>query len=105
MNRFAKVVMLMMTSSLFSGCQGDGSGGPIPPVAKIQPTELTAFGETRVDNYFWLRERENPEVIQYLEAENEYLKQVLAPTEALQKKLFEEMKGRIKKDDTTVPYL
>ncbi len=105
MNRLAKVVVLMMMTSVFSGCQDDGGDRPVAPVAKIQPTELTAFGETRVDNYFWLREREKPEVIQYLEAENEYLKQVLAPTEELQKKLFTEMKGRIKKDDTTVPYL
>ncbi len=105
MNCFAKVVILMMMTSVFSGCQDDGADRPIAPIAKIQPTELTAFGETRVDNYYWLRERENPEVIQYLEAENEYLKQVLAPTEGLQKKLFAEMKGRIKKDDTTVPYL
>lgn len=108
MNRLSKVVILMMMTSVFSGCQDDGPDGPdgpVAPVAKIQPKELTAFGETRVDNYFWLRERENPEVIQYLKAENDYLKQVLAPTEELQEKLFAEMKGRIKKDDTSVPYL
>ncbi len=102
MTRMIKVVVLMMLSGLFTGCN---EGGPNPPVAAIQPHELKAFGETRVDNYFWLRERENPEVIAYLEAENSYLKEVLADTEPLQEKLFEEMKGRIKKDDTTVPYL
>lgn len=105
MNCFSKVVILMTMSSVFSGCGNEDSKQPQAPVAEIQPTELTAFGETRVDNYFWLRERENPEVIQYLEAENAYLKEVMAPTEELQKKLFEEMKGRVKKDDTTVPYL
>ena len=95
----------MMMTSVFSGCGNGNEEGPAAPVARIQPTQLTAFGETRVDNYFWLRDRENPEVIQYLEAENKYLQEVMAPTEDLQKKLFEEMKGRIKKDDATVPYL
>ena len=105
MNCFSKVVLLMMMTSVLSGCQDGGPNRPAAPVAKMEPTELTAFGETRVDNYFWMRHRENPEVIQHLEAENAYLKEMLAHTDELQHKLFEEMKGRIKKDDTTVPYL
>ncbi len=105
MQRFTKVAFLMMMTSVFFGCRDEGSNLPVAPVAKVQPQELTAFGVTRIDNYFWLRERENPQVIQYLEAENDYLKQVLAPTRGLQEKLFEEMKGRIKKDDASVPYL
>ncbi len=105
MNRLYKVVFLMMMFGLTPGCNNDDSTPVAFPVAKIQPHELTSHGETRVDNYFWLRERENPEVIAYLEAENKYLKEVLAPTDDLQSELFAEMKGRIKKDDDSVPYL
>ncbi len=75
------------------------------PAAKKVPAELTAHGHTRVDNYYWLKEREDPEVIAYLTAENNYLKEVTAHTEAFREKLYEEMKGRIKEDDATVPYL
>jgi len=101
LKKLNKVVMLMMMTGLLSGC---GDDGPRPPVAPIRPTELTAFGDTRVDNYFWLRERENPEVIAYLEAENAYTEAIMQSTEELQEKLFREMKGRIKKDDTSAPY-
>ena len=65
---------------------------------------MSAHGQDRVDPYYWMRERENPEVIAYLNAENEYLQQSLKHTESLQKELFEEMKGRIKPDDQSVPY-
>ena len=76
-----------------------------PPVAKIQPVELENHGKVRTDEYFWLRERENPEVIAYLEAENAYTDAVTSHTEELQEALFEEIKGRIKEDDSSVPYL
>jgi len=75
-----------------------------PPVAAKKPKELTILGDTRIDNYYWLRERENPEVIAYLEAENAYRESVMKPTEALEQKLFDEMVGRIKQDDSSVPY-
>ena len=75
-----------------------------PPVAQVKPRELTEHGETRVDNYFWLREREDPEVITYLEAENEYTAAMLAHTDGLQDLLFEEIRSRIKQDDSSVPY-
>lgn len=65
---------------------------------------MKIHGDVRVDNYFWLNERDNPEVIDYLNAENAYLKEKLKHTEAFQKELFEEMKSRIKEDDTSVPY-
>ncbi len=74
------------------------------PVAKKFPKELKIHGDTRIDNYYWLNERENPEVIQYLEAENAYLDTLMAHTKAFQQNLFEEMKGRIKEDDSTLPY-
>ncbi len=75
-----------------------------PPVAEIIPQRLEIHGDVRTDNYFWLRERENPKVISYLEAENSYTAQVMAHTEELQNSLFEEIKGRIKQDDSSVPY-
>src|SRR5690554_5721786 len=75
-----------------------------PTVKKI-PKELTAHGHKRIDTYYWLNDRNNPEVIEYLIQENDYLKEQLRHTEAFQEQLFEEMKGRIKEDDESVPYL
>lgn len=75
-----------------------------PPKAKIIPHQLEVHGHIRIDNYYWLRKRESEEVIAYLKAENTYLKQQMAHTAKFQEKLFEEMKGRIKKDDRSVPY-
>ena len=75
-----------------------------PPVAKTSPHKLVKHNHTRIDNYYWLRERDNPEVIAYLEAENRYADEVMKPTAELQKTLFEEFKTRIKQTDETVPY-
>ena len=75
-----------------------------PPKAKQIPTHLVKHGDLRVDDYFWLNQRENPKVIDYLNQENDYLKSEMKHTEDFQNALFEEMKGRIKEDDTTVPY-
>ena len=77
---------------------------PTPPVPRIAPHEMTIHGHTRVDNYYWLRERENPEVIAYLEAENAYTEAMLAGSAALRDTLLNEMKGRIRQDDSTAPY-
>ena len=77
----------------------------LPPVAKIIPKTLEKFGDIRIDNYFWLNDRENPEVIDYLNKENAYYKKMTAHTKTFQKELFEEMKSRIKEDDESVPYL
>jgi oligopeptidase B len=76
-----------------------------PPVAAVKPVDFTEFGNKRIDNYFWLKDKSNPEVIDYLKAENAYTDTVMNPTKALQEKLFAEMKGRIKEDDETVPQL
>jgi oligopeptidase B len=75
-----------------------------PPVAEVAPHRLEMHGHVRTDNYYWLRERENPEVIAYLEAENEYTAAVMAHTEALQEKLFDEIVGRIQQTDLSVPF-
>lgn len=76
-----------------------------PPVAKIVPKTLEKHGDKRIDNYYWLNERENPEVIDYLNKENEYYQKSTAHTKQLQDELFLEMKSRIKEDDSSVPYL
>ncbi|HEX9787364.1 MAG TPA: hypothetical protein VGB09_05020, partial [Candidatus Binatia bacterium] len=62
-------------------------------------TKLEKHGHVRVDDYYWLRERENPEVIKYLNEENEYAVKALAHTRDFEEKLFEEIKGRIKQTD------
>lgn len=80
-----------------------GRNDVAPPVAKVIPKAGTVHGEVRVDDYYWLRERDNPEVIQYLEAENAYTEAVMKPTAALQEKLYQEMLGRIKETDLSVP--
>ena len=74
-----------------------------PPIAKTVPKEVTVHGDTRVDNYAWLRERENPEVTKYLEAENQYTEQVMAPLKPLQETLYKEILGRIQETDLSVP--
>ena len=74
------------------------------PLAPKKPQLLEIHGHQRQDSYYWMNDRENPEVIDYLNAENGYLKEVMKPTESLQKQLFEEMKGRIKEQDESVPY-
>ena len=75
------------------------------PVAKIIPKTLEKHNEKRVDNYFWLNDRENPDVIDYLNQENTYYDAMTADTKGFQKELYEEMKARIKEDDQSVPYL
>ncbi|MBN2071670.1 MAG: S9 family peptidase [Candidatus Krumholzibacteriota bacterium] len=77
----------------------------VPPVAKQVEKKLTIHGDTRIDEYYWLRERENPEVISYLTAENEYTDAIMEHTGPLQEKLFNEIIGRITQEDETVPYL
>jgi oligopeptidase B len=74
-----------------------------PPVAPKKPKTLTLHGDSREDPYFWLRERDNPEVIAYLEAENAFAEAFMKDTEDLQKSLFEEMRARIKETDLSVP--
>jgi oligopeptidase B len=76
---------------------------PTPPIALVKPAELITHGRTRVDNYFWLRERENPDVLAYIEAENGYTQAVMAHTLPLQEKLYQEMVGRIQETDSSVP--
>ena len=77
---------------------------PAPPVAKKIPHVTQVNGRPLVDNYFWLRDKPNPEVRAYLEAENAYTDAVMKPTEPFQKKLYQEMLSRVKETDVDVPY-
>lgn len=77
---------------------------PKPPAAKKVAKVTEINGHKLVDNYFWLRDKPNPEVKAYLEAENAYTDAVMKPTEAFQKKLYDEMLSRIKETDVEVPY-
>jgi oligopeptidase B len=76
---------------------------PRPPVAPRRPHVIEAHGDPRTDDWYWLRERENPEVLALLEAENEYTKAMLAHTEELQQKLYDEIVSRIQETDVSVP--
>ncbi len=78
---------------------------PVAPMAEKVPHQLEIHGDVRVDDYYWLRERTNPEVLAYLEAENAYTSSMMAATETFQEELFQELKNRIDPDDSTVPAL
>jgi oligopeptidase B len=74
-----------------------------PPAAKVVPVSTTLFGDTRTDPYAWLRDRNDPDTIKYLDAENAYTQAMMKSTEELQAKLYAEMLGRIKQTDLSVP--
>lgn len=76
----------------------------VAPTAEKQPKELTIHDHTRTDDYFWLNNREDEKVIKYLEDENAYTEGILKDTERFQEDLYKEMRGRIKEDDSSVPY-
>ncbi len=79
------------------------SGAPRPPQAARRPKVLEKHGDRRVDPYYWMREKGNPEVIAHLQAENAYTDAVMAPTEALRERLYNEIVGRIQETDTSAP--
>jgi oligopeptidase B len=113
-----QTILCLTVMTTFSGCakeQGitnqdhpsvvsERAPKPVPPVAKKIPKKFEKHGHFRVDNYYWLKERDNPEVLDYLKAENEYTDSVMAHTEGTQQTLFEEFKNRIKQTDMSVPY-
>ena len=76
----------------------------IPPKAKIKPKQLKIHNDIRIDDYYWLNDKENPEVIEYLNKENAYCDKMMVHTVEFQTDLFKEMKSRIKEDDESVPY-
>ncbi|PNE27574.1 oligopeptidase B [Tannerella sp. oral taxon 808] len=76
---------------------------PAPPVAEVHPDTFTNFGKQRIDNYYWMKDKTNPKVIEYIKAENAYTDTVMASTRDLQKKIYDEILGRIKEDDESYP--
>ncbi len=104
------LVVLFILMSTFANADDKKAGSatatttPAPPVAKKVHTENHINGGTLVDDYRWLRDKANPEVAQYLNAENAYTDSVVKPTEALQQKLYDEMISHLKETDVNVPY-
>jgi len=107
MNRFFVRRILFavaLLEAVLAMLAADNSSLPAPPVAKKIPKVTEIHGVKLVDNYFWLRDKPNPEVKAYLDAENVYTDAVMKPTEPFQKKLYAEMLSRVKETDVEVPY-
>src|SRR6266851_1654925 len=103
--RSVRVPLLLLAAVLSMPLHAaDPASLPAPPAAKKVPKVTEINGRKLVDNYFWLRDKQNPEVKAYLKAENAYTDAVMRPTASLQKKLYDEMLGRIKETDVDVPY-
>jgi oligopeptidase B len=105
----SKIYLLILSIGITMACSQKEPGIILPdvqpPIAEVIPFEVVSkHGHVRVDNYYWMNDRENPNVIEYLEAENQYLDTMMGHTKMFQEKLFNEMKSRIKEDDATVPY-
>jgi oligopeptidase B len=103
---YYKTIILFAALLIFTSCklQSKQAEKIMPPKAKQIPKELTIHGNTRIDNYYWLRERDNPEVIDYLKEENNYLQKKFAHIKDFQENLYNEIIGRIKQTDESVPY-
>lgn len=99
-----RLVLAAMTIAITSTPAQTAPVPPIPPVAKKVEKVHLLHGDPRPDPYFWLREKPNPDVAAYLEAENAYTDAVLKPTEPLQKALYDEMLSHVKETDLSVPY-
>ena len=104
-----KSLILSLASVIIFSCNKKSTNNNMsefnqPPKVKQIPKELKIHGDVRIDEYYWLNDRENPEVIDYLNKENDYYEQETLHTKNFQKDLFEEIKSRIKKDDSSVPY-
>ena len=102
--RFASTVVAAAAAALGTMSAGCRMAGILePPTARMEPHVRSIHGDTTVDDYYWLRQRDNPKVIEYLEAENRYTEAVMKPTEPLQRSLYDEMRARIKQTDLSVP--
>lgn len=104
LTRLPVTLLLGVTISGAVAAQQSAPPSPTPPVARQIPTRLERHGQVRIDEFYWLNQRDNPEVIAYLRAENAYTDSVMAHTRAFQDTLFEELKGRIRQNDASVPY-
>lgn len=103
-----KIYPIILVSLFFLSCKKDSKtvmSDSLPaPQAPQHQKELSSNGDVRIDEFYWLNDRENPKVIDYLNKENDYYQQNTVQTKDLQRDLFEEMKSRIKEDDSSVPY-
>ena len=116
MNRFRHFCFLAVVPALLAACAGDAptrpepesmpKSAPVPPIAAVRPHVVESPNGARTDEYYWLRDdsRASPDVIGYLEAENAYKAAMTEHTRALEDRVYEEIIGRIKQDDSTVPY-
>jgi oligopeptidase B len=102
--RHVRLILFFLASTFSLPMADTSSSLPAPPVAKKVPKITEINGRKLVDNYYWLRDKKNPEVKAYLEAENAYTDAVMKPTEPLQQKLYSELLSRIKETDVEVPY-
>lgn len=95
------IPLLALAALAVAAC---GDSGPTPPVADKQPMQLEMHDDVRIDDYYWLNERDNPDVIRYLEQENAYADSVISQYAGLQERLIEEMAARIPQQDMSAPY-
>lgn len=100
-----RTLLLLLAAASVTACAQLNPNVAKPPVAKKILKETPLHGGVLRDDYYWLREKTNPEVINYLKAENRYTEAVMKPTKALQAKLYKEMVGRIQETDLSVPYM
>ncbi|MFI8605799.1 S9 family peptidase [Cellulophaga baltica] len=101
-----KAFIFLLSISFTASCKSDkkNMSQNTIPVAKKMPKSLSIHGDTRIDNYYWLNDREDKEVLDYLNEEKAYYEKMMQHTVSFQNTLFEEMKSRIKEDDSSVPY-
>jgi len=97
------VTLVISNSNVYAQSNG-GAGAPQPPMAEKKAKTTNIHGDTLVDDYFWLREKANPSVMAYLQAEDAYAQSMMKHTTAFQEKLYNEMLSHIKQTDTNVPY-
>lgn len=111
MRHFKFTIMGIALATLITSCNTkkesakimQQSDFPSPPMAEVMPDTFTNFGKQRIDNYYWLKDKKKPKVIEYLKAENAYTDTVMASTKALQQTIYDEIIGRIKEDDESYP--
>lgn len=97
------ILMLTACSNYKNNTILKQSDFPAPPIAEVKADTFLEFNKQRIDNYFWMKEKDNPKIIEYLNAENAYTDAVMSSTQSLQQKIYEEILGRIKEDDESYP--
>src|SRR5688572_18982795 len=100
---FKLLIVICLTMTIAAAKSGKSRKEPTPPIATKKPKEIVTHGDKRIDDYFWLREKTNKQVIAYLNAENEYADQIMAGTEKFQNKLYKEILGHLKQTDQSAP--